>query len=260
MTCVSELRIDRRGGGIADLVIARPAKRNAMSYSMWSSVPGLCAELDADDSVKVVVLRGEGAHFCAGADIAEFGERRSTAENAREYGEQVEAAAAALGSLTKPTIAMVQGYCIGGGCELAVACDLRFAAASAEFAITPAKLGIVYAYSSTRTLVALTSPSFARYLLYSGNRVDAEHALRVGLVDELVEPDLLEKTTRDFAATIASRAQVSVRGASRMVEKIVSGLDVADDEAHDLPILAVDSEDYREGVAAFLAKRPPQFR
>ncbi|GAA1846165.1 enoyl-CoA hydratase-related protein [Pseudonocardia ailaonensis] len=254
------LRIDRRGGGIADLVIARPEKRNAMSYEMWSSVPGLCAELDADDSVKVVILRGEGAHFCAGADIAEFGERRSTADSAREYGDRIESATHALGHMSKPTIAMIQGYCIGGGCELAVACDLRFADSAAEFAITPAKLGIVYAFGSTRTLVSLTSPSFARYLLYSGNRVTAEHALRVGLIDEAVGADLLEKTTRDFATTIASRAQVSVRGSKTLIGKIAAGLDVADEEAANLPLLAVDSEDYREGVAAFLAKRPPHFR
>lgn len=253
------IRIDRHGE-IAELVIDRPDKRNAMSYEMWSSLPDLAAEIDADESVKVVVLRGEGPHFCAGADIGEFRTRRGTAEAAREYGARVEGAAHAIGNLRTPSIAMIHGYCIGGGCELALACDLRFADTSAEFAITPAKLGIVYGFTSTRTLVSVTGPSFARYLLYSGTRVGADHALRVGLVDELAEPDMLAKTTHDFATTICSRSQVSVRGAKRLINKVVAGADHPDDEASDLPIRAVESDDYREGVTAFLEKRPPMFR
>ena len=249
-----------RHGDIADLVIDRPEKRNAMSYEMWSSVPALAAEADADESVKVLVLRGAGPHFCAGADIGEFRTHRSTAETARDYGERVEAAAHALSGMRKPSIAMIQGFCIGGGCELALACDMRFADTTAEFAITPSKLGIVYGFDSTRRLVATTSPAFGKYLLFSGRRVDAAHALRAGLVDELVEPVELPKATTDFAATIASRSQVSVRGAKRLIEKILAGEDVPDEEAASLPIRAVESEDYREGVEAFLAKRPPLFR
>jgi len=253
------LRLDRRGD-VAELVIDRPEKRNAMSHEMWSSIPALAAEADADESVKVLVLRGAGPHFCAGADIGEFRTRRATAESARDYGERVEAAAHALSGMAKPSIAMVQGFCIGGGCELALACDMRFADSSAEFAITPAKLGIVYGFDSTRRLVATTGPAFAKYLLFSGERVDAAHALRVGLIDRLVEPADLQKTTADFATTIAGRSQVSVRGAKLLIEKIVAGEDVPDEEASSLPLRAVESDDYREGVDAFLAKRPPEFR
>jgi enoyl-CoA hydratase/carnithine racemase len=253
------LRLERHDD-VAELVIDRPEKRNAMSYEMWSSVPALVAEADADESIKVLVLRGAGPHFCAGADIGEFRTRRSTAETARDYGERVEAAAHALSGIRKPSIAMIRGFCIGGGCELVLACDMRFADTTAEFAITPAKLGIVYSFDSTRQLVAMTSPAFAKYLLFSGNRVSAAHALRVGLVDEVVNPTDLPKTTTDFATTIASRSQVSVRGSKRLIEKIVAGEDVPDEEAASLPILAVESEDYREGVDAFLEKRPPVFR
>jgi enoyl-CoA hydratase/carnithine racemase len=252
------LRLQRRGE-IAELVIDRPEKRNAMSFEMWSALPGIAAEVDADDAVKVLVVRGVGSNFCAGADISEFAERRATPEAARIYGERLEAATHALSTMAKPSIAMIHGYCIGGGCELALSCDLRFADSSSRFAITPAKLGIVYGFTSTRRLSALTGPSFAKLLLFSANQVDAEHALRVGLIDQLAAPDELEKLTYEFAETVAGRSQVSVRGAKRLIEKAISGLDRADDDAVSVMLDAVNSSDYREGVTAFLAKRAPRF-
>lgn len=248
-----------RDGEVAELVIDRAAKRNAMSLEMWESVPRLVAEVDADDALKVLVVRGAGPHFCAGADIGEFEVKRGTPAAAAHYGEAVEAAAHALTELRKPTLALVRGYCIGGGCELALACDLRLAETGAQFAITPAKLGIVYGFTSTRQLVATVGPSFAKYLLLSANRVDADEALRVGLIDQLVEPEALDKAGAELAETICTRSQVSVRGGKRMIAKVLEGLDRADDEALALPLDAVSDPDYREGVAAFVAKRPPQF-
>jgi enoyl-CoA hydratase/carnithine racemase len=249
-----------RDGEIAELVINQPSKRNAMSYEMWEALPKLVAEVDSDESVKVLVVRGAGDHFCAGADISEFETRRATAEGARRYGEHVEHAAHSLGEMHKPSIALIQGFCIGGGLEIALACDLRFAAATATLGITPAKLGLVYSFSSTRQLVTAVGPSFAKYILFSGERLSAQEALRVHLVDQLVEPERLEAQTLEFASTICSRSQVSVRGAKRMIEKIAAGMDTPDEEAAELPISAVDSEDYKEGVRAFLEKRPPVFR
>jgi enoyl-CoA hydratase/carnithine racemase len=254
-----ELRLDRRGA-IAELVIDRPDKRNAMSYDMWVALPGIAAEVDADDTAKVLVLRGAGGNFCAGADIGEFGERRGTATAARVYNEGVERATHALSGMRKPSIAMIQGFCIGGGCELALACDLRFADSTARFAITPAKLGIVYSFESTRRLAGVVGPSFAKLLLFSANQVSAREAHRVRLIDQLLDPEDLEKITHEFADTVSSRSQVSVRGAKRLIEKAMAGLDEPDQEASSLPIEAVDSADYQEGVAAFLAKRPPAFR
>jgi enoyl-CoA hydratase/carnithine racemase len=257
---MSQGLILNRHGDIAELVINQPSRRNAMSFDMWEALPKLVAEVDADDSVKVLVVRGAGDHFCAGADISEFETRRATAEGARVYGEHVEHAAHSLGDMRKPSIAMIQGFCIGGGCEIALACDLRFAGRSATLGITPAKLGLVYTFSSTRQLVTAVGPSFAKYILFSGARLSADEALRVHLVDQLVDPEQLEAETFDFARTISSRSQVSVRGAKRMIEKIKAGMDVADEESVDLSINAVDSEDYKEGVRAFLEKRPPEFR
>ncbi len=255
---MAHLRRDGRGE-VAELVIDRPDKRNAMSVEMWSQLPGLCAEIDADDAVKVVVVRGEGPHFCAGADISEFGARRATPEAAEAYGDVVDAATRALTGMRKPSIALIRGFCIGGGSELAMACDLRFADRTASFAITPAKLGIVFNFASTRRLVALTSPSFASYLLYSGERVSAEHALRVGLIDRVEDADALDAAVGDFATTICSRSQVSVQGSKAIIAEIVSGADEAGEDARRLTFDAVNSADYREGVEAFLAKRPPRF-
>ena len=250
------LRID---GEVAELVLDRADKRNAMSVPMWSALPSLVADAEADDDVKVILLRGEGPHFCAGADIAEFGEQRSTPEAAQAYNERIEAATGALSRARKPSIAVIRGFCIGAGCELALSCDLRLADTTARFAITPATLGIVLAYASTRRLVEVVGPSFAKYLLLSANKVSAEEAHRVGMIDQLLDPDGLDTTARELAATIGGRSQVSVRGAKRLIEKAVAGVAADDDEARRIPLEAVTSADYAEGVAAFLAKRPARF-
>lgn len=254
-----EFRLTRRGE-VAELTIDRPSKRNAMSFQMWSALPEIAASVDADASVKVLIVRGEGSHFCAGADIGEFAELRSTPEAARRYSETVQSATRALHTMAKPSVAMIHGYCIGGGCELALACDLRFADTTARFAITPAKLGIVYDFVSTRRLALTTSPSFAKRMLFSAEQFSAQDALRAGLIDELLAPDELEKATYAFAETVAGRSQVSVRGAKRLTEKAMAGLAEPDDEVAALFLESVSSDDYREGVEAFLAKRPPNFR
>lgn len=248
-----------RHGEIADLVIDRPGKRNAISFGMWEAIPGIIADLERDDGIKVVVVRGAGSHFSAGADISEFETRRADTRSARIYNECVARTEHSLVAMRKPTIAVIQGFCIGGGCELALSCDLRFAGTTARMGITPAKLGIVYGFSATRQLVNIVGPSYAKYLLYSGNQVDAAEALRVRLVDQVfADDDLLDSSYR-FAATVCSRSQVSVRGAKTIIGKISAGEASADAEARDLPVQAIESADYAEGVRAFLEKRPPRF-
>jgi len=248
-----------REGNIAELIIDQPRKRNAISYDMWSAIPAIVADVEADDSIKLLIVRGNGSHFSAGADISEFEARRTLPADAHTYNAAVEHAAATLSQLRKPSIAMIEGYCIGVGCELALACDLRFAADDARMGITPAKLGIVYSFPSTRQLVNLVGPSFAKYMLFSGAHLDADEALRVGLVDQVFPAAELAKRTTEFAETTCSRSQVSVQGAKTIINKIAGGLVVADEEAASLPIKAVESEDYREGVRAFLEKRTPHF-
>ncbi|GAA1230306.1 enoyl-CoA hydratase-related protein [Prauserella halophila] len=246
-----------RDGDVARLTLARPAKMNAISYEMWSAIPGLVADVEADAAVKVLVLAGEGEHFSAGADIGEFRDLRSTPEGVATYDKAVDAAVDALAGMSKPSIAMIRGNCIGGGCQLSVACDMRFAEPEARFGITPAKLGIVYHFESTRLLTELVGPAQARYLLLSGNLVGASRAREIGLVTDVF--DDLEAQTGEFAATLCSRSQTSVRGMNRIIGKIAAGTTEPDAEIDALRDEAARGEDYAEGVAAFLERRRPRF-
>lgn len=246
-----------RDGDLARLTLNRPAKMNAITYEMWSALPGIVADVEADPAVKVLVLAGEGEHFSAGADIGEFRDLRSTPEGVGTYDKAVDAAVDALARMAKPSIAMIQGNCIGGGCQLSVACDLRFAAPHARLGITPAKLGIVYHFESTRLLTELVGPSQARYLLLSGNLVDAPRAREIGLVTDVF--DDVEAQTTEFASTLCSRSQASVRGMNRIIAKIAAGATEPDAEVETLRDEAARGVDYAEGVAAFLDRRSPRF-
>ncbi|WP_137812770.1 enoyl-CoA hydratase/isomerase family protein [Gandjariella thermophila] len=246
------------GGAVATLTIDRPAKRNAMSFEMWSALPGLLARVAEDDAVRVLVLRG-GEHFSAGADIGEFATLRRGAEGAARYGETVHRAERAIATLGKPTIAAITGFCIGGGCELALACDLRIAEDGARFGITPAKLGIVYSFTSTKQLVDAVGPAWAKQILYTGEVLDAATAQRIGLVNEVHPAEELPSRVKELAELIASRAPVSVRGAKTIVNRITAGHQEEDDAVRALYDEAVHSAEYAEGVAAFLEKRAPRF-
>jgi enoyl-CoA hydratase/carnithine racemase len=248
-----------RDGEVARLTFTRPEKMNAITYGMWSAIPDVVAEVEADPALKVLVLAGAGAHFSAGADISEFGELRTTAEGAASYDKAVEGAVAALTSMRKPSVAVVQGNCIGGGCQVAVACDFRFAADGARFGITPAKLGIVYHFGSTRRLVSLVGPAHAKYLLLSGELITAPRAREIGLLNDVFPAGDLEASALGFVRTLCSRSQASVRGMNRIVEKIVAGQETPDAEVEEIRAEALHGEDYAEGVAAFLERRPPRF-
>lgn len=240
----------RVGDGVGTIRINRPEKRNAMSTEMWLALPGLLAGLATDDRVGTVVLTGAGGTFCAGADIADVG---------RIGGERMTSdAEEALVTFPKPTIAMIEGYCVGGGCQLAAACDLRFAAADARFGITPAKLGIVYPVPATRRLMGLVGPAAAKYLLFSAELVDAAHALRIGLVDEVLPADALAARVGEFCRTVASRSQLSVRAIKDIVNAIAAGR-LTDEQADRWRREAAEGPDAREGVAAFLEGRPANF-
>ena len=249
-----------RSGAIATLVLNRPDSHNAVRLGMYEALPALLGEVDQDPDVKVLVVRGAGQKaFASGADISEFRDVRRDAMTARAYNERVAAAERALAGLSKPTIAMVHGYCIGGGCGLALACDLRFADERASFGITPAKLGLVYSLESTKRLVDVVGPSQAKWILMSGQRVDAERAHQIGLVDEVVPTDHLEKLTFEFSQLLCTRAQFSIRATKQIVTRIVSGQTEDDEETRDLRNSSFDTNDYAEGVRAFLEKRPPSF-
>ncbi|MEU2764051.1 enoyl-CoA hydratase-related protein [Streptomyces sp. NPDC007094] len=232
--------------GVATAVIANPAKRNAMTPAMWRSLPELLERLAADPAVRVLVLTGSGGTFCAGADISTLRESAATAQGLAVAAEE------ALAAFPRPTLAVVRGYCVGGGSQLAAACDLRFAEEGASFGVTPAKLGIVYPASSTRRLVALLGPATTKHLLFSGELIGTERALRTGLVDEVLPPGGLEQRVEEYAAVLASRSQLTQAAA----KEFAAGR--TDRDAH-WAAEAHGSADTAEGVAAFLERRAPRF-
>ena len=184
--------------GVVTIELRRPDKHNAISYAMWQAFARLMPMLASDDEVEVVLLRGcTGGPFSAGADIAEFRTLRSDPEGARRYGEAVEAGERAIIDFPKPTIALIEGFAIGGGTQLAVACDLRVCGEGSRFGVTPAKLGIVYALASTERLVETVGAAWARWILLTGELLDASTALRIGLVHEVVaDAEVAPRRTR----------------------------------------------------------------
>lgn len=247
-------------GRVGTIVINRPEKRNALTRSMWVRLGELIAELEADAAVKVIVLRSsDDRAFSSGADITEFREVRGDEHTARAYDEVVRETEARLARSTKPTIAMISGFCVGGGCELAVACDFRFAAADSTFGITPANLGLVYSLAATKRLVDLVGAANAKSMLMSAQLFDGKRALSMGLVTVLCSASELERSTYEFAHLLASKAQLTVQGAKRIIGLILEGAVTDNDESIALQREAYASDDYREGVEAFIARRKPSF-
>jgi enoyl-CoA hydratase/carnithine racemase len=256
---VDHLRVTSHGG-VATVTLDRPDKHNAISYAMWAALGRLMPVLAADEDVDAVVLRGTpGGPFSAGADIAEFRSLRADPDGARSYGEAVEAGEQAVIRFPKPTLALVEGFAIGGGTQLALACDLRVCGDGSRFGVTPAKLGIVYALPSTARLVEVVGSAWARWILLTGDLLPAATALRVGLVHEVVPDEQVEARVYAVAAQVAARAQVSLLGGKAMLDRVVHGRLDEDDEVLAVYAQSWASAEYAEGVAAFLDKRPPDF-
>jgi enoyl-CoA hydratase/carnithine racemase len=213
-----------RDGHVAVLTIDRPEKRNAMTAQMWAALPGVLAGLADDPAVRVLVVTGAGPSFCAGADISDLLSGTNPADPMADVRRDNLAAQAALRDFPKPTLAMIRGHCIGGGVEIATACDLRFTDPTGVFGVTPAKVGIVYTPASTKTLIDLIGPSMTKYLLFSGELIDAATALRCGLVDRVLPAggDGQAEAARWYRETVAAG-------------------------------------ELAEGVAAFAERRPPRF-
>lgn len=250
-----------RDGAIATVVLHHPRRRNAMTVVMWDQLGNVSRELDADPSVSVIVLRGSGSDaFSAGADLSEFEEHRSSPEKALAYSAHVNYALESLVGASKPTISMVHGYCVGGGCEIAIATDMRFAAEGATFGIPASRLGISITYDDIKRLVDLVGPACASEILYTGKGVGAGRALQMGLINQVVPTDDLDQITYDTAREIASAAPTSVRWSKQGIKLVLRdpSLESAPDR-EEQAAQAFGTDDFAEGVRAFMEKRTPRF-
>lgn len=256
---MQEITVDKQASGIAVVTIDRPQKRNAVSFAMWGALAEIFGELAADAGTRVVVLTGAGGHFSAGADISEFATVRNTEEDGRLYDEVSDRAEDTIHDFPKPTIAAIDGVCVGGGLGLALCCDFRIAGAGARFGITAARLGIIYGLPETRKLYGVVGAAAAKRILFGGDIFDAEEAQALGLLQKVVTGEALPAALA-FAEGIAANAPISLAGAKRIVNALVAGnADAQAAEFEAIVLAALESEDYREGQSAFAAKRAPEF-
>ncbi len=248
--------------GIGWMTFSNPRRRNAVTFNMWRQIPGIVADLSADDSVRVVALRGDGtSSFISGADISEFAEKRNTPEQVETYDAIGREAGAAIAGIEKPTVAVIRTWCVGGGLGTALGCDLRIAAADTRFAVPAAKLGLGYRYAGIKTLVDIVGPSNAAEIFYSAAQYDTDAALRMGLINRILPVDGFDAAARDYLAGIAANAPMTMKAVKMAIRGVLEQADPSSiSQIDDAVSACFQSEDYAEGRAAFVEKRKPVFK
>ena len=244
---------------IATVVFNRPAARNALNREIVDRLPRELTRLEQEGAVRAVVLRGAGGKaFAAGGDLAEMS--RMDSARALENFRHVEAMLTAIETCGLPVIAMVEGYALGGGCEVAVACDLRVATTRARFGIPIARLGHTLDFINARRILALIGPALLKELLFTDKILDAGEALRLGLINAVLPPEQIELHTYDLARTLTEKAPLSLKATKRLIRECLHNPSLQGiDDPFLLAAQCFDTEDFKEGVRAFLEKRPPQF-
>ena len=257
----SDKLIAEKEGAIGWITFNNPAKHNAVSKDMWDGLADSIDAFNADDDVRVIVLKGAGEKaFVAGADISKFEDERASQEAIKAYGDSVTRGYNTVMASAKPTIAMVRGYCIGGGTGIAICCDMRICSEDAQFGVPAAKLGLGYSYEHIRKLVDLVGPSAAKEIFYTARRFNADEAREMRLANRVVPPAELEGYVRNYAETIAGNAPLTVKSVKAIVGEIVKDPDDQDlDLCKRMYDACFDSEDYVEGRRAFMEKRKPNF-
>ncbi len=254
--------IGRRAGAIGHVIFNNPEKHNAVSLEMWDAADEILADFEADDGIRVVVLSGAGGKsFVSGADISKFEKERGTEDAVRHYNSRTRAVYDRINAYPKPTIAMINGYCIGGGLNLAVTCDLRFCSEKSKFAMPAARLALGYPYPAIRRLIGVVGQGAAKDLMYSARRIDAAEALRIGLVQQVIDEAELAEYVDDYAGRIAGNAPLTVRTMKFIAGEVLKDPAERDLEACDRRVAeCFASDDYKEGAKAFMEKREPQFK
>jgi enoyl-CoA hydratase/carnithine racemase len=249
-------------GGVGRITFNQPQKRNAMSVEMWDGLTAILDAWDGDPAVRVVVLTGAGDKaFVSGADISQFEKSRSNADAQRDYDKLTSAGRRKLAAFEKPVIARIQGFCLGGGLGIAMQADLRIASDGSAFGIPAAKLGIAYGFDMCSRLIGLVGHAHARKLLFTGDRIDAAEAERIGLVNQVVADAELDATVDKLASGIAGNAPLSVKGMKFILAQAIRDPAERDLEGALAAVAACfDSADYTEGRTAFMEKRKPAFQ
>jgi enoyl-CoA hydratase len=253
--------ITRQDGEIARIVFNQPEKRNAVSLEMWEAVEAAVSRFAADPSVRILILSGAGGKaFVSGADVSKFESERASEEAVAHYNATTKRVYDLVEAFPKPTIAQIDGFCVGGGVALALCCDLRICGAGSQFAIPAAKLGLGYGYSGLKRLVDVVGPSFAKEIFFTARRFDAEEARIMGLVNRVVPDGEVEAAAEETARTIAANAPMTVASVKFIVGQTLAPESERDLAACEARVKACfDSQDYVEGRRAFLEKRKPNF-
>jgi enoyl-CoA hydratase len=259
---MTDKMLSRKDGGIGYVIFNNPERHNAVSMEMWAKTGDILEQFRDDPDVRVVVLTGAGGKaFVSGADISKFGAERASEEGIAKYNATTERAFSAVHEFPKPTIAMIRGYCIGGGMALATCCDMRIATPGSKFGIPAAKLGLGYDHKGIRRLMDVVGPSFAKEIFFTARQFDAEEARRMGFVNRVVTDIELENYVKNYGDTIAANAPLTIGAAKHAIGELLKDEDERD---IDSVVAAVkrcfDSKDYIEGRTAFMEKRKPAFK
>lgn len=239
-----------------------PAKHNALSVEMWEAVPALLGRAQDDDAVRLVVFSGEGEKaFASGADISQFEDLRAAKEAVKKYEVIAEAALQGIHEFPKPTLACIRGYCIGGGVNVAIGCDIRIASTDSTFAVPATRLGLGYRFSAMKNLTDLVGPGHAKDIFFTARRLDAAEAHRIGLVNRIAEPALLPALLDEYVKSITTGAPLTIKAGKRIIREVLkpgAGIDM--ELCRRLILDCFESEDYAEGRRAFMEKRKPEFK
>jgi enoyl-CoA hydratase/carnithine racemase len=258
-----EVRIDRPAEAVARLVISNPEKRNALDHAILDAIAEAMPQLDDGIETRCVIITGEGRMFSAGYDIGDIPEEVFAEEAERLVAHPFHRAIEAIEQFPFPTLAAINGHALGGGLELAVACDLRLAAGGVKLGMPPGKLGLIYSHTGLLKFIDTVGPARTRELFLVGRNVDAQRAAEIGLVNDVVEPEGLEQAAVELASEIASNAPLSTKGNKEIIRRLTSFPRMTpevEQEMIDLRLSSFSSEDFREGVKAFGEKRKPKWR
>ena len=249
-------------GQVLHIRFNNPARHNALSLDMWEAVPLLLEKAEQDDNVRMVVFSGEGDKaFVSGADISQFEDLRAQKEAVTRYEQLAEAALQGIYEFAKPTVACIRGYCIGGGVNVAISCDIRVASSDSVFAIPATRLGLGYRFSAMKNLTQLVGPGYAKDIFFTGRRLDAAEALRIGLVNRVAEAAELPALLAEYTNAIITGAPLTIKAGKRIIQEVLKlDTDLNADMCRRLILDCFESEDYAEGRRAFMEKRKPVFK